>query len=67
MEILEKTSLDYNVIHNKKLVRKCIIEAAYKAKEDHFGSALSIAEIMEALYFRLVKVMRLWHYMLVCI
>ena len=56
MEILEKTSLDYSAIHRKKLVRKCIIEAAYKAKEDHFGSALSIAEIMEALYFRVANI-----------
>ena len=58
MKTLEKTSTDYDyiTIHNKKLVRKNIIEAGYKAKETHFGSALSIAEIMEALYFKVANI-----------
>lgn len=56
MKTLKKTLIDYDTIHNKKLVRKNIIEAGYKAKETHFGSALSIAEIMEALYFRVANI-----------
>ena len=56
MKTFEKTSIDYSKIHNKKLIRKNIIEAGYKAKETHMGSALSIAEIMEALYFRVANI-----------
>lgn len=48
--------MDYQAIKSKRLVRKAIIKAAYKAGETHVGSALSCAEIMEALYFRVANV-----------
>ena len=48
--------MDYQTIKSKRLVKKAIIKAAYKAGETHVGSALSCAEIMEALYFRVANV-----------
>ena len=37
-------------------LRKMIINAAYKSKEPHVGSALSIVEIMYAIYFRVANI-----------
>ncbi len=48
--------MNYNIIKSKHLVRKAILTAAYKAVETHVGSALSCAEIMEALYFKVAKI-----------
>lgn len=39
---------------NKK-IRELIAKAAYKSKASHVGSALSIVEILEALYFRVAN------------
>lgn len=47
--------MDYCEIKSNRLVRKAILEAAYKANETHVGSALSCAEIMEALYFQVAN------------
>lgn len=43
--------MDYCEIKSNRLVRKAILEAAYKANETHVGSALSCAEIMESSLF----------------
>lgn len=48
--------MDYREIKSKHLVKKAILNAAYKATETHVGSALSCADIMEALYFQVANV-----------
>ena len=48
--------LNYQEIKTKHLVRKAILEAAYKSTETHIGSALSSAEIMEAIYFQVANI-----------
>ena len=48
--------MDYREIKSRHLVKKAILNAAYKATETHVGSALSCADIMEALYFQVANV-----------
>ncbi len=48
--------MEYQEIKEKKLVNKAILDAAYKATETHVGSALSCAEIMEAIYFQIANI-----------
>ncbi len=41
---------------NAVKLRKMVLEAAHKSKESHIGSALSIVEIMYAIYFRVSNI-----------
>ena len=46
-----------NIANSKAVkLRKLILDAAHKSKESHVGSALSISEIMYAIYFRVSNI-----------
>lgn len=49
-------TFEYAEIRNNHLVKKAILNAAYKSTETHVGSALSCAEILEAIYFRVANI-----------
>lgn len=49
-------TIEYQEIKNKHLIKKSILNAAYKSTETHVGSALSCAEIMEAIYFQVANI-----------
>lgn len=49
-------TIEYQEIKKKHLVKKSILNAAYKSTETHVGSALSCAEIMEAIYFQVANI-----------
>ncbi len=43
-------------MNNSKKIRKLILDAAYKSKASHIGSALSVVEILNAIYFRVANI-----------